>query len=271
MTLGFTKMHGLGNDFIVIDNMNGRISLSQEQIILLCDRHKGIGADGVILVEKSDGADAFMNYFNADGTVAEMCGNGVRCVAKFVKDEIKKGETNFKIETRAGIKEIIYKKEDNTFLVNMGKPVFSHNDFPERDIELEGLNLSFVSMGNPHAVALVQDTDSFVLEKVGPLIENNKNFPNKINLEIVEEKINEKGDNEFVVKVWERGCGITLACGTGACAVYAVVKKNIKNNKDKEVVMNLPGGKLFMSENEQGEIIMRGPAVSVFNGLVEII
>lgn len=264
-------MHGLGNDFIVIENMNGRISLSSEQVILLCDRYKGIGADGVILVEKRDGVDAFMNYYNSDGTVAEMCGNGVRCVAKFLKDEILKNENNFKIETRAGIKEIIYKKEDNTFSVNMGKPVFSHKDFPENNLELEGLNLNFVSMGNPHAVAMVPDIDSFVLETIGPIIENNKNFPNKINLEIVQEKINEKGDNEFMVKVWERGCGITLACGTGACAVYAVAKKNNKTNRDKEVVINLPGGKLFMSENKNGEIIMRGPAVSVFNGLVEII
>ena len=257
-------MHGLGNDFIVIDNMNGRIILSAEQVVLLCDRHKGIGADGVILVEASDKADCFMNYYNSDGTVAEMCGNGVRCVAKFLKDEFLKNETKFRIMTRAGLKEIKY-QDDGTFAVNMGKPVFSHNDFPEKYLELEGLKLDFVSMGNPHAVAFVEDLNDFELQTVGPLIENNKNFPNKINLEIVEKK----NDNEFLVKVWERGCGITLACGTGACAVYAIAQKG-KNNGE-EIVISLPGGKLFMSENKDGEIIMRGPAVSVFSGLVEII
>ncbi len=259
-------MHGLGNDFIVIDNMNGRISLSKEQIVLLCDRHKGVGADGVILVEKSDTADCFMNYYNSDGTVAEMCGNGVRCVAKFLKDEIKKEEINFKIETRAGIKEIKY-RDDDTYSVNMGNPVFFHSDFPTQAIELEGLNLNFVSMGNPHAVALVSDINIYDLEKVGPLIENNKNFPNKINLEIVEKK----GEGEFVVKVWERGCGITLACGTGACAVYAVMQQIKKTAEDKEVVIHLPGGDLFMSENKKREIIMRGSANSVFSGLVDLI
>ncbi|MDO8660011.1 MAG: diaminopimelate epimerase [Candidatus Parcubacteria bacterium] len=275
MNIGFTKMHGLGNDFIVIENMNGRIVLSAKQVVLLCDRHKGIGADGVILVEKSDNADAFMNYYNSDGTVAEMCGNGVRCVAKFLKDEIKKEETNFKIETRAGIKEIKY-KDDGTFSVNMGKPVFEHADFPEKSLELEGLKLDFVSMGNPHAVAFVENLDDFILQSIGPLVENNKNFPNKINLEIVEKK----SDNELIVKVWERGCGETLACGTGACAVYSIMKKNPEGKStsygagkknSEEIIINLPGGKLFMTENKMGEIIMRGPAESVFNGLVEII
>jgi len=259
-------MHGLGNDFVVMENMNGRIKLTPEQIIFLCDRHKGIGADGVILIETKEGADCFMNYYNSDGTVAEMCGNGVRCVAKFFKDEIlpkNSTQNNFKIATRAGIKEIEY-LDDATFSVNMGKPVFSHKDFPGDSMEFENLKLDFVSMGNPHAVALVEDLEKYDLPVLGSEIENNKNFPNKINFELVQE-ISPK---EFKVKVWERGSGITLACGTGACAVYAIVRKI--SDAEKEININLPGGNLLMSENLNGDIIMRGPAVAVCRGMVEI-
>ena len=260
-------MHGLGNDFVVIDNMNGRIVLSPEQVIFLCDRHKGISADGVILVESSDKADCFMNYYNSDGTPAEMCGNGVRCTARFLKEFSKKHkeQREFKIETRAGVKNITL-ENDGTYSVNMGKPIFVSPDFPNENLEIENLSLNFVSMGNPHAVAIVKNINEYDLSKVGPLIENNQNFPNKINLEIVEEK----NSNEFVVKVWERGCGATLACGTGACAVYAIAKKNIKNKISGEVKIDLPGGTLFLSENESGEILMRGPAENVYSGMVEI-
>lgn len=267
MNIGFVKMHGLGNDFVVIDNMNGHIALSKEQIIFLCNRKIGIGADGVILVEKSNRADCFMNYYNSDGTFAEMCGNGVRCVAKFLKDDSTKSKTNFKIDTRAGVKEIIY-QDDDTFFVNMGKPVFSHPDFPKKNLEIEGLNFNFVSVGNPHAVALVKDSNKCDLLVIGPHVENDSHFPNKINVEIVEEN----NEGEFLVKVWERGCGVTLACGTGACAVYAVLRqyKNMAKNTDKEIIIKLPGGKLFLSENKRGDIIMRGEAKNVFNGITEI-
>ena len=271
MNIGFTKMHGLGNGFVIIDNMDGRIHLSKEQVIFLCDRNKGIGADGVILVEKSDDADCFMNYYNNDGTLAEMCGNGVRCVAKFLKDEILAKVTlpkiNFKINTRAGVKEIKY-EEDETFSVNMGKPVFSHSDFPRThlggSLELEGLALNFVSVGNPHAVAFVENLERYDLSILGPKIENNKNFPNKINLEMVEEI----SPSEYKVKVWERGCGVTLACGTGACAVYAVARK--LKNANKKLTINLPGGSLLMSENKEGDIIIRGGAVSAYSGIIYV-
>ena len=260
-------MHGLGNDFVVIDNMNGRIALSPEQVIFLCDRHKGIGADGVILVEYREEADCFMNYYNSDGTPAEMCGNGVRCTARFLKEFSKKHieQKEFAIETRAGVKNIPL-EDDGTYSVNMGKPIFVSPDFPNKNLEIENLSLNFVSIGNPHAVAFVKDINNYDLSKIGSVIENDKNFPNKINLEIVEEK----SPNEFVVKVWERGCGATLACGTGACAVYAIAKKN-KISGDEEVKIELPGGTLFLSENETGEIIMRGPAENAFSGLVEIL
>jgi diaminopimelate epimerase len=269
--IGFTKMHGLGNDFVVIDNLDGRIKLSKEQVAILCDRHFGVGADGLILVEKKDDVDSisspqvdcFMNYYNSDGTEAEMCGNGIRCVAKFLKDYYLKDKNNFKIDTRAGIKEVNL-EEDGTFSVNMGKPVFIHKDFPNKKQNLEGLEFDFVSLGNPHAVAFVKDLKDFNLEEIGPKIENNTIFPNKINVELVE-KINDK---EFKVSVWERGCGITLACGTGACAVFVFANKN--KNKEEEITIQLPGGNLFLKENEKGEIIMRGTANGTFSGMFEI-
>ena len=264
-------MHGLGNDFIVIDNFNGRIKLAREQISFLCDRHKGIGADGLILVESAENvasvnspqADCFMNYYNSDGTEAEMCGNGIRCTAKFLKDYYLKDKENFKIKTRAGLKEVNL-IEDNIFSVNMGQPIFESNDFPKKEIELEGLLLNFASIGNPHAVAFVDDLNACDLSVIGPKIESNSNFPNKINLEIVQEK----SPKEFEVKVWERGCGITLACGTGACAVYAIARKY--KNADVEITINLPGGKLFLKENENGEILMRGEAVNVYSGIIYV-
>ncbi len=256
-------MHGLGNDFIVIHNMNGRISLTTEQIVSLCDRHRGIGADGLILVESSDKGDCFMNYMNADGSKAEMCGNGVRCVTKFVKDNILKDKKSFKIETRAGVKTIDY-KEDGTYSVNMGPISFSHKDFPKEPMSLEGFNLNFVAMGNPFAIAFVDDVSKYNLNVIGPLIENNKNFPNRINFEIVEEK----EDGEFKVRVWERGCGETLACGSGACSIYALLKSLGK--VEGSAGIEFRGGRLVLSSDNDNNIIMEGPAVSVFSSIVEV-
>ena len=273
-------MHGLGNDFIVIDNLNGKINLSSKQVAGLCDRHTGIGADGVILVEpssrvksnqnanadtdeKKDELDCFMNYYNKDGSEAEMCGNGIRCVAKFLRDDCKKDKKTFKIDTRAAVKEVIWEGK-NIFSVNMGRAVFSHNDFPDQSQKIDGLSFDFVSVGNPHAVSLVEDLTQHDLKTVGPRVENDESFPNKINVELIQ-KIK---SGEYSVKVWERGCGETLACGTGACAVYAVVKKS--KNEAGEITVILPGGKLYLSENKDGEIIMAGEAESVFSGMVSV-
>jgi diaminopimelate epimerase len=262
MIIYFTKMHGLGNDFILIDNFNGKIKLTKDQVSLLCNRHTGIGADGLILVESSPKADCFMNYSNADGSKAEMCGNGIRCVASFLKNNYLKGKNVFEIETRSGLKKVT--EEAGIFSVNLGKPVFEHPDFPNKKIFLEGLELDFVSLGNPHAVAFVDDLNNFDLKIIGPKIENDKNFKNKINLELVEKK----NDTEFKVSVWERGCGTTLACGTGAGAVYSIIRKGKK--KEEEIKIILPGGELFISQNKEGEIIMKGEAKSVFSGEVFI-
>lgn len=261
----FYKYHGAGNDFIMIDNMNGRVSVSAEYVARLCDRHFGVGADGLILLEASDKADCFMNYFNSDGTMAEMCGNGVRCTAKFFLEQTKSSKKEMSIDTRAGIKKIICNEDGlpaqaGSFSVNMGAPVFSHKDFPDGSLELENISFSFVSMGNPHAVGFVADVNQVNLLNIGPRIENDSHFPNKINVELVQ-KIS---DDYFKVKVWERGSGATLACGTGACAVYAILKKENKNLE--EATLEFPGGKLFLSENEKGEVILCGPAECVFKG-----
>jgi len=265
MFIEFTKMHGLGNDFVVINNMNGRIKLNKGQIQFICDRHKGIGADGVILVEPFDEADCFMNYINADGSEAQMCGNGVRCITKFLKDNLPKDKQKdiFKIATRSGVKEIQC-FPDGTFSVNMGRPSFSNPDFVGESMEIGGVTLNFVSMGNPFAIALVDDMTKYDFEILGPLIENHKDFPNKINFELVQQ-IN---SNEFKVRVWERGCGETLACGTGACALYALSQK--LKNADKDITIEFPGGSLYLSLGVDGDIIMRGPAESVFSSMIYV-
>ncbi len=257
--INFYKYHGAGNDFIMINNLEKNINLKSEYIKNLCDRHFGIGADGLILVESSEIATCFMNYYNSDGTLAEMCGNGVRCVAKFFIEQTNIKIKELNIETRAGVKNIII-NEDDTYSVNMGVPLFEHSDFQGGPLNIEGLPFECVSMGNPHAVMIKDTLDNFDILTIGPEIENDYHFPNKINVEFVE-KIK---DDYFKVKVWERGCGITLACGTGACAVYSILKKKDKNLN--EITLEFPGGKLYLSENVNGEIILRGQASFVFKG-----
>ena len=266
--LEFYKYHGAGNDFIMIDNRDNHFSAKDaKNIAHLCDRHLGVGADGLILLELSDKvdstgspqADCFMNYYNADGSLAEMCGNGVRCTAKFFLEQTKSNKKELLIDTRAGVKKII-KNDDGTFSVNMGAPVFSHPDFPDSPLTFENISFQFISMGNPHAVGLAENISEINLSNLGPKIETDPHFPNKINVELVEKV----SDNYFKVRVWERGCGVTLACGTGACAVYAILKK--ENINIREITLEFPGGNLFLSENKEGEIILRGPAVFVFKG-----
>lgn len=261
----FHKYHGAGNDFILIDNRDGSFGVPvAEKIKLWCDRHFGIGADGVILLESSGKADCFMNYYNADGSLAEMCGNGVRCAAKFFLELEKSGKKELWIDTRAGVKKIIV-NGDGTFLVNMGRPVFSSPDFPDKSLVLENISLEFASMGNPHAVGFVEDLSRINISEIGPKIEQDLRFRSGINVELVE-KIS---DNHFKVKVWERGSGATLACGTGACAVCAVLNKNLAGGDLKETTLEFPGGNLYLSSNNEGEIILRGGADFVFKGEIK--
>ncbi len=256
----FYKYHGAGNDFIMINNRDVSFDpKNTEKIRLLCDRRIGVGADGLILMESSEKADCFMNYYNSDGTIAEMCGNGVRCLAKFFLEQTKSNLKELSIDTRAGVKKIKC-NDDGSFSVNMGAPIFSHANFPNEPTTIENILFNFVSMGNPHAVTFVKSISEIDLPQIGPKIENNSLFPNKINAEFVE-KIT---DDYFKVKVWERGCGETLACGTGACAVFSTLDK--EKSIDKEITLEFPGGKLYLSKNHEGEIILRGPAVCVFKG-----
>lgn len=282
-TIIFHKYHGAGNDFIMINNLDGSIKLEPNYITQICDRHFGIGADGLILIEKpslagnSSKAGFFMNYINSDGTTAEMCGNGVRCAIKFFLSETKNSKELSKIlpysvsvETRAGVK-MVEVNDDDTYSVNMGIPVFKHQDFPEiikmskvLPCSVLGYEFNCVSMGNPHAVAFVEKLEDVDLKSVGPKVETNSLFPNKINVEFAE-KISE---TYYKVKVWERSCGETLACGTGACAVFSVIDKLGEDALivNKEIILEFPGGKLYLSKNHKGEIILRGPATFVYKG-----
>jgi len=257
--INFHKYHGAGNDFIMINNLDKSIFLTPEDISLYCDRNFGIGADGIILLEPSGVADCFMNYYNSDGTKAEMCGNGARCTAKFFIEQTDCNLSELNIDTRAGIKNIKI-NEDETYSVDMGAPIFESDDFPTETLKLEGFDFNCVSMGNPHAVTIVEDLEKIDLKTIGPKIENDIHFPNKINVEFVEKIM----DDYYKVKVWERGCGVTLACGTGACAVFSILNKIVKF--DKEITLEFPGGKLYLSKNEQDHVILRGGAHFVFDG-----
>lgn len=266
----FYKYHGAGNDFIMVNNLKGDINLTPLYIKSICDRHFGVGADGVILLEKSDKTDCFMNYYNSDGTEAEMCGNGIRCTTKFFLEQTNSNLKELNIDTRAGIKNIKI-NEDDTYSVNMGTPIFTHSDFPSGKIKIEGFDFECVSMGNPHAVTIVNNLNDIDIKTIGPKIENDFNFPNKINVEFVEKV----SDNYYKVKVWERGCGETLACGTGACAIFAILSKLsssrtvLKEMEEKEITLEFPGGKLYLSKNPEGQIILRGPATFVFKGEIK--
>ncbi len=263
----FIKAHGTGNDFIMIDNVVGEIKLSVDEVKKLCNRHFGIGADGVILVESSEKGDLFMNYINADGSFAEMCGNGTRCTAHFAKEILGFDKDVLMLETRSGVKKINILK-NNLFTVNMGKPDFEKfSDFPKKSLKINDIDWFFASMGNPHAVGFF-DSENEINENIdvlGEKIESDTSlFPHKINVNFV----CNKSDNHFVVKTFERGAGKTLACGTGASASFAWIsrQKNLKN----KIQIDVPGGTLFFEFNEKGEILMTGPSEIVFKGEISL-
>ncbi len=278
--LGFTKYHGLGNDFIVIDgfeqNLPDSILLGHSLLISrISQRNFGIGADGIILSLPPEGdGDVRMKIYNSDGTEAEMCGNGVRCLVKFLFDNnIIPQDKKLKIETLAGI--IIAKiNKDNYVSVDMGSPIFKPDNIPttlptnqlglaQGNVKLESKDISIIAigMGNPHMIVLVNDLMKVPLERWGRILENNSNFPSKTNVHFVEVK----SRKELKVLVWERGCGPTLACGTGACA--CAVATNAIGLTDNDVTVILPGGKLGIQFNSFGSnIIMTGPAVRSYQG-----
>lgn len=284
--LKFTKMEGIGNDYVYIDVINQTVENPNELSKKISDRHFGIGSDGLILIGKSDVADFKMNIYNPDGSEAEMCGNGIRCVGKFVYDKGLTGKTKITVETLAGIKTLeLTLKEDKVKLVkvDMGEPILEATKIPVIDynekVSLTGIkfvgatllnldkygSLTCVSMGNPHAVCFVNDVFNIDIEKVGPIIENAKNFPNRTNVEFIE-IIN---SNEINMRVWERGAGETLACGTGACA--SVVASILNGYTDRKVLVNLLGGKLEIYWDEKdNHVYLNGPARIVYEGEIDI-
>ncbi len=271
----FTKMEGLGNDYVYMDAINQTIENVSELAIRVSDRHFGIGSDGLILICKSDIADFRMRMFNSDGSEAEMCGNGIRCVGKFVYDKGLTNKTNLSIETLAGIKKLQLNLVDNkvdTVKVDMGEPILDPVKIPVNSetnkVMIEALDKKFdftcVSMGNPHAITLVDNTKEFDVEKYGRILEVDKHFPRKANIEFV--KIIDR--NHVDMRVWERGAGETLACGTGACATAVACVLN--ELTDREVEINLLGGvlKIYWNENDN-KVYMTGKATTVFEGIIE--
>ena len=271
----FTKMHGLGNDYVYIDAINQKIENESSLAKFVSNRHFGIGSDGLILICKSEIADFKMRMFNSDGSEAEMCGNGIRCVGKFVYDKGLTNKTTVKIETLAGIKTLILNTKDGkveTARVDMGEPILEaekipviSTEKPVKNLELEAENKKFkftcVSMGNPHAITIVENTKEFDVEKYGKVLEIDKAFPKKSNIEFAQ-IIDRQNIN---MRVWERGAGETLACGTGACAT--AVACNLNGLTDRKVNIELLGGTLNIEWNEtDNHGYMTGPAVTVFDG-----
>ena len=277
----FTKMHGIGNDYIYFDCTKFTCSELENPGELskkLSDRHFGIGGDGIILILPSDKCDFRMRMFNADGSEGEMCGNATRCIGKYVYDKGLTNKTNITLETLAGIKKLELDVKDGkvqAVTVNMGEPIIESKkipvDFSKENIINEGVtidnieyNITCVSMGNPHCVIFGLDVDNLDLEKLGPKFENNKLFPERINTEFAQ-IINE---NTIKMRVWERGSGETLACGTGACATVVAAILNGYCKKDEEITVKLLGGNLKIKYNINGYVYMTGPAEFVFEGRI---
>lgn len=277
----FTKMHGIGNDYVYIDARNQSANWS-EVAKTVSDRHFGIGGDGLILIHDSDKADLRMQMFNSDGSEGEMCGNGIRCFVKLAveKNMLHSKPESVSVETPAGILNVVPQYNGDSVsgcTVNMGLPILIPSqvpvsldsewnncdmilDYPFNDFG-QNLKMAFVSMGNPHAICFIEEpVDEFPLTEIGPKIETHPIFPNRVNFEIV----NIISPNEMKMRVWERGSGITLACGTGACAV--AVAANLKGLTNKDSIIQLPGGPLNITLGSSGNVYMTGPAEQAFTG-----
>ncbi|NMC55839.1 MAG: diaminopimelate epimerase [Eubacteriaceae bacterium] len=278
--MNFCKMHGLKNDFIVIDNIDNNIKLSYNQTAFLCDRKAGIGADGLILIRLSNTADITMDYYNCDGSIAQVCGNGLRCTAKYVYDNgiIKNNKLTIQSCDKIYNCEITKTDDKNKadlISVNMGKAEFDKSKIPVKtenesplDIRLnidgEEIKLSALAMPNPHAVIIVDNFDLRYIEKIGSSLQDNEMFPQKVNVNFV--KINADDNVELIT--YERGVGITQACGSGACATAAVLnKKSLCKNK---INIKMPGGDMIIQISQDNDIIMTGQAAAVFRGEINL-
>jgi diaminopimelate epimerase len=272
----FTKMQGTGNDFIIIDCRKTKITGPKKLAVAMCDRHYGVGADGILLLLDSGTADFRMRIFNPDGSEAEMCGNGIRCFAKYCYDNRITSAKQLEIETAAGIKKlnlVVKNKKVISVIINMGEPILRRDKIPMigdqgmaigETLRLDDgtrFSITSISMGNPHVVIFVEEIEKFPIEKYGPQIENHPLFPNRTNVEFVK-VLNRR---EVVQRTWERGTGETLACGTGASAVTAACILN--KLTERSMMIHLRGGDLKTEwRDEDNCIYLTGPATEVFRG-----
>ena len=277
--LQFTKMQGLGNDYVYVDCTKKKLENASEVAVKVSDRHFGIGSDGLILINASSVADFEMEMYNADGSRGEMCGNGIRCVAKYVYDYGLTDQTHISVETLGGIKYLDLTVEEGRVRqvrVDMGRPMLCPAEIPviangesviDMPIKVDGTEyrMTAVGMGNPHTVVFVEDVDGLEIEQIGPKFEHHPCFPNRVNTEFV--KVLDR--NTVKMRVWERGSGETLACGTGACAVaVACILNGLTENK---VIVQLLGGDLLIEwDREADKVYMTGPAEVVFDGEIEL-
>ncbi len=282
MIIRFSKMHGTKNDFVVFHDLDQKIDLSPEQVSRLCDRREGVGADGVIVVRPSEVADFFMDYINSDGTIAEMCGNGIRCLAKYVYDNSLTGKKTLTVETRAGIKtlDLIVDKTNRVekVKVDMGAPIFDPRKIPVNitdrnapilDYPVEVSHHKFycnlVSMGNPHCIIFAEDNLDYLARTYGPMLETHPVFPAKTNVEFCKVL----GPNRLLMRVWERGSGETFSCGTGACAT--AVASVLKGFTKGETTVELLGGPLSIYwKGHNNSVIMTGKSETVYIGDISI-
>ena len=277
----FTKMQGIGNDYVYINCFEETVKDPSAVARFVSDRHFGIGSDGLILIRPSQVADCEMDMYNLDGSQGAMCGNGIRCVAKYVFDHGIVNKTSISITTKSGIKYVDLTVKDgkaSLIRVNMGSPILQATQIPvvadteqviDAPIQVDGQEYHYtaVSMGNPHAIVYVEDTDSLDLSKIGPSFENHVNFPDRINTEFVQVL----DEHTVKMRVWERGSGETLACGTGACAVAVASILNGHVSPDTPVTVKLLGGDLQIFWNRSENLVyMTGPAVTVFDGQIDL-
>lgn len=277
----FTKMQGIGNDYVYINCFEETVKDPSAVARFVSDRHFGIGSDGLILIRPSQVADCEMDMYNLDGSQGAMCGNGIRCVAKYVFDHGIVNKTSISIATKSGIKYVDLTVKDgkaSLIRVNMGSPILQATQIPvvadteqviDAPIQVDGQKYHYtaVSMGNPHAIVYVEDTDSLDLAKIGPSFENHVNFPDRINTEFVQVL----DEHTVKMRVWERGSGETLACGTGACAVAVASILNGHVSPDTPVTVKLLGGDLQIFWNRSENLVyMTGPAVTVFDGQIDL-
>ena len=276
----FTKMHGCGNDYVYVNGFEEKLENPSEAAVKLSGRRFGIGSDGLILILPSDVADCRMEMFNADGSIGKMCGNGIRCVAKYVYDRGLVKKDVLRVETRSGVKTLQLRVEDGkvaSVRVNMGQPeldpekipvLFSKDRMVDEEVYTPSGNVwrvTCVSMGNPHAVIFVDDVEGLNLPAIGPEMEKHAMFPERANIEFAQVT----GPHEVQMRVWERGSGETLACGTGACA--CAVASVLTGKADRDVTVHLRGGDLHVFwDPDTDDVYMEGPAAFVFDGTVEI-